>query len=197
MKKLAVCIALLVILSGCVQHQPVEHAEKYCVGGLPPVALKNKNFQGELSLLVQQIFGGSVDVRYESRFTKILDDEALREWVVAETECRVARDSSDNADQKRWFLTMRQVARTAPRELIPWLRENPMPNLSGNTELIEVEGGHCGEWNYVFSIDENGQTETRRVGKWIPSGKMIKIPVAMYRDYMEYMRCEEKPERSR
>ena len=190
MRKIAGCIALLVIIAGCGGHGTIEPDDKLCVGGLPPVAQKNKNIQGELSLLAGQIFEGGVNVEYESTFTKLLGDDALREWVVAETECRVARESSENTHQKRWFLVMQTVARTSPTDLFSWLRENPMPNLSGHTEQTEVPEGQCA-WQVITSFSD-GRTETRRVGTWTPSGQMMKIPNAMLRDYLKHMRCEEK-----
>lgn len=94
MRKLAGCIALLAILTGCDERRSIEPDDMVCVGSLPPVALQNRNIQGGLSLLTRQIVEGGIDIYYESTFTKLLGNDALRQWVVAETECRVARDAS-------------------------------------------------------------------------------------------------------
>ena len=191
------CIRLLAasfmipFIIGCANGSGATNPDdQFCVGTMPPAALSNKNIEIRLAALYQQILGGEVIADYEENSVQLLKDDILREWVVSEVGCRIAKESFSDENLKSWYLTMRRVAHTSPDKLIQWLRENPRPSAQpSSVQMTPVPAGHCVEQIITVFLG-NGRTEIRRVGTWAPSGETIMIPVETVPAYMEYMKCE-------
>ena len=179
----AAAIVAVALLSGCSRPNGsvVRAGNDVCAGILPAPAVNDVDI--DISILTEQLFRTELSAEYESKFSRVLDDDALSEWVFTELACQTASLFEDE-ELKFRFIEMQYLARTNPDALIPWVKENP----AGSAEppsMIEVPDGECRNWSVVFTADGRMWLH----GEWMQLGTRSLIPRQDYAAYMERMAC--------
>ena len=131
---------LLSILLGATGCGPgvVQVGNGPCAGVLPPPSARDSGI--DANLIVRDVISGRVE--FDAKVVTLLNDPTLQQWMISEINCQTAR-IFETAEQKAWFVTMREVSNSSPSKLVPWLRETPFPSSVGNSSDTRSPDEDC------------------------------------------------------